>query len=87
MINNVTDTNPNWQAEELNSGLPRTTPAGAQNGTFIQTQNKPHHSSRPPEISKYAKFHRNTLQTHENMEPKPCHFYKESYAKGQSLFP
>ena len=31
----------------------------------------------------YTKFHKNTLQTHENMGLQTCKFYKEMYCRGQ----
>ena len=32
------------------------------------------------EFSKDAKFHKNPLQTHENMGPQTCNFFKDMYS-------
>ena len=41
---------------------------------FIQTKNQPRCSIYHAVFGKYAKFHKNLLQTHENMGPQACQF-------------
>jgi len=55
--------------------------------SFHSNKKKHHRLIYHAEISKYAKFHKNLLQTHENMGPQTCRFLQRNLCHGATLAP